>query len=414
MMLSYEQAREIILSYARPMGIESLPVPQATGRVLAASIRAPFDLPHFDNSAVDGFGVKLADVEKAQEQTPSVLKLAGTLQAGDAPDLKLEAGTAVKILTGAPVPEGVEAVIMQEYSASENGSVSLLRSAMPGENIRYRGEEFQQGAEVLPTGHLINPPVAGLLATLGYHEVHVYQKPKIAILVTGNELVKPGETLRPGQIYESNSYSLAAALEYLKLDHYTLHHAPDEAGALQELLAELMETSDVVITTGGVSVGEYDLVKEALSRIKVQAHFWKVAIKPGKPVFFGTSRPKGARHEKLVFGLPGNPVAVLLTFHLLVRPALLRLAGMPADPPLTLKAQLAKALKKKAGRLEFIRARLFNENNTLIAAPALGQGSHMLGGLAVSDALILFPLEETRLEAGKEVDVMPISWCCNV
>lgn len=407
-MITYEEARSIVMQYAHVLGTETLPLQKITGMVLAEPVLAPNDLPLFDNSAVDGFGVRLADVESASIDNPIRLKLLGTLQAGDFGELSVQPGTAVKILTGAPIPTDVKAVIMQEFSNSENGSVYLLSGAKEGENIRYRGEEYRAGDTVLEAGTVVSPPVVGLLASFGYDSVKVYRKPRITILVTGNELVPPGRKLMPGQIYESNSYSLIAALKELGVDTVTVRTAKDNDDVLQKELSEALAESDIVISTGGVSVGEFDLVKRIAENLDVETLFWTVAIKPGKPVFFGRKNLEG--NQKLIFGLPGNPVAVLVTFYLFIRPLLLRMAGLDSDSITLHKALLSCDLKKKPGRLDFVRGKLKRTGSKLKVTPCKGQGSHMLGGLSQADCLILFPQDAASMAAGTEADIIPLQW----
>jgi molybdopterin molybdotransferase len=375
---------------------------------LAQPVLAPHDLPLFDNSAVDGFGVKVSDIASATPDEPIRLKNMGTVQAGDASSLKLTAGSAVKILTGAPVPGGVEAIIMQELTAAENGHVDVQTSAKVGEHIRWRGEEFKRGDTVLPANVRVTPPVVGLLASLGYASATIFKRPTVAVVVTGNELVQPGAPLPPGHIYESNSHSLVAALRALGCDPVAVYQAQDSLESVFETMTRALDGADILITTGGVSVGEFDWVKDAAKRLKIQPHFWKVAIKPGKPVFFGT-RDNGQRRQ-LVFGLPGNPVAVLLTFYLFVRPALQAMQGLAPAPALLPKARLVSGLRKKPGRLDFVRAKLGRDEVGMTALPASRQGSHMLGGLAVADCLIPFEREESAMPEGSWTEVIPLDW----
>lgn len=407
-MITYEEARSLVMEHAKPLGVESLPLDNLTGMVLAEPVVAPHDLPLFNNSAVDGFGIRLTDVQSASNEKPARLKLLGTIQAGDPGELAVHQGTAVKILTGAPIPSDVEAVIMQEFSISENGSVSLIRGAEEGENIRYRGEEYRAGDIVLDANTVISPPVLGLLASLGYDFAKVYRKPRISILVTGNELIPPGQALHPGQIYESNSYSLVSALKEIGFDAVPIRTAKDNDSDLQLAIAQAFMESDIVISTGGVSVGEFDLVKVIAESLDVETVFWKVAIKPGKPVFLGKKDLNGC--PKLIFGLPGNPVAVLVLFHLLVRPLLLGLMGFKLPFAVLQQARLLADLKKKPGRMDLVRGRLQASGEGLAVTPCKGQGSHMLGGLAQADCLILFPQEASSVTAGAVVDVIPLHW----
>jgi len=403
-MLTYDEALANVLEKVQPLGTEILPLDALLGHVLAEPVRAPHDMPLFDNSAVDGYGVIYADVAGASSEKPVALRYSGTVQAGDFSENALQKGETVKILTGAPVPPGVEAVVMQEFTHQMNGQLQIPKSIQHGDNIRFRGEEFKQGDVVLAENQTITPPVVGLLASLGLTSAVTYRKPKVAVVVTGNELVPPGQPLAPGQIYESNSYSLIAALKSLGCEPVTVRCVADSLAETTAILGEALAQADVLITSGGVSVGEFDWVKEAAQALDVQTRFWKVAIKPGKPVFFGT---KG---EKLIFGLPGNPVAVMLTFQLFVKPALLKMQGNASDSSCMLKARLLKDLRKRPERLDFVRGKLGRDDQGLTALPVSGQGSHMLGGLAQADCLLPFALEASELPAGTWVDVMPLNW----
>ena len=403
-MIPFEGALTLVLSHAKPLGPISVPLERSFGCCLAEPVAARMDLPRFDNSAMDGFGVKLADVAGASEASPARLQPASVVRAGDEAGQELTPGTAVKILTGAPIPAGVEAVVMREYCREEDGQVLVSRSAKPGENIRRRGEEFRQGDTALPAGLRLNPAGVGLLATLGYTEAPVHRTPKVAILVTGSELVAPGGELRPGQIYDSNSYILAAALRAMGIDDCRLASAEDTPEAIRAQFAAALEWADVVLTVGGVSVGDYDFVKEVSESLDIRAHCWKVAIKPGKPFFFGTH---GAQ---LVCGLPGNPVSALLTFHTLVRPALRRLMGESATEPLPLTATLTAPIRKKAGRLEFVRGLAAVRDGRLLVTPTTGQDSHMLGGFAQANCLIRFPAEAASRAAGEEITIELLDW----
>jgi len=403
-MISFQDALTLVLSHARPLETTSVPLEGCYGHCLAEPVAARMDLPRFDNSAMDGFGVKLADVAGAVEEAPVRLRLAAVVRAGDEAGEELASGTAVKILTGAPVPAGVEAVVMREYCREEDGQVSISRPAKPGENIRRRGEEFREGDLALRTGLRLNPAGVGLLATLGCTEVPVHRKPKVAVITTGSELVAPGGKLRPGQIYDSNSYILAAALRAMGIDDCRLASAEDTPEAIRAEIAGALEWADAVITVGGVSVGDYDFVKEAAQSLDIEAHCWKVAIKPGKPFFFGT---RGAR---LVCGLPGNPVSALLTFYKLVRPALQRLMGAEEVELPALTATLTAPLKKKAGRLEFVRGIASPRDGKLVVTLTTGQDSHMLGGFAQANCLILFPADAESRAAGEEIVIELLDW----
>ncbi len=405
MAVSFEEAREIVLARARPLGVEQVELAQAWGRVLASPVRAAFDLPRFDNSAMDGFGVRIADVAAASPERPARLPVRATVHAGEAAGTALPTGAAVKLLTGAPVPAGVEAVVMREDTEEDDGLVRVRRAATAGENIRRRGEEYRAGETVLEAGTWITPPVVGLLATFGLTSVEVYVRPRVAVIVTGKELVQPGERLAAPQIYDANSFSLAGALAAWGLPASSLGRVSDDLAETREALAQALATAEVVLTVGGVSVGEHDWVKEACARCGVETQFWGVAMKPGKPTFFGLGR-----QGQLVFGLPGNPVAVLVAYHQFVKPALLAVLGVREVRPMVLTAELAAPVRKKRGRLEFLRGWAEVAEGRLVVRPTNGQDSHMLGGLASANCLLHVAAEAESLAVGESVRVQFLSW----
>jgi len=404
-MIGYPEALALVIARARAMPVESVPINRALGQILAGDIVAPFPIPPFSSSAVDGYAVRVRDVAGATAGHPVTLRLAAEVQAGDFAPARLKPLQAFRIFTGAPVPPGVDAIVMQEQVQSTSGFVTLVSPARRGDNIRLRGEEFRAGRTVLRRGTPVTPPVIGLLATLGCRRVRVHRKPRVAIVVTGNELRSPGKALPGGAIYDSNSPALAASLEALGLHPVLRLRARDSAPKIRAALVRALGASDVVISAGGVSVGDHDLVRDVCRSVGIRQVFWRVAIKPGKPNFFGT---KG---KKLFFGVPGNPVAALLSFQLLVRPALFEMLGTTGATTLRLTARLEVGATKKAGRAEFLRATLHaNEHGELLAKPVRGQDSHMLGGLATADCLVHFPERTSGLRAGEKVTVTLLKW----
>lgn len=403
-MIAFEEALATVLAQAQPLGMQRIRLPRLLGRVLAQQVLARIDMPLFDNSAVDGYGVRLEDVANASPAAPVCLRLQATTHAGDPAAAELAAGAAVKTLTGAPVAPGVEAVVMKEECEERDGCVWVRQSARPGENIRRQGEEYRRGDTALPVGQRLTPAAIGVLASFGYPSVIVYKKPRVVLLITGDELTRPGRPLRPGRIYDSNSHTLTAAVAALGIEQCHLETVPDTLTGVTERLAWALESADVVITVGGVSVGDHDFVKEACASLGVQTHYWKVAIKPGKPNYFGTYEHPQAR-RRLVFGLPGNPVAALLSFNRLVRPALLKVMGARdlALPRVT--AVLGAELRKKPGRLEFVRAVAVEEEGRLVVHPTNGQDSHMLGGMAVANCVIPFAAAAQVLHPGEQVPI---------
>ncbi|HMW88723.1 MAG TPA: molybdopterin molybdotransferase MoeA [Candidatus Obscuribacter sp.] len=408
--LTYEEALQAILrESARIERQEELvDLEESAFRVLAKPLTAPFDLPRFNNSAVDGFGVLVEDLNGDAE---AVLTLKSTIAAGDGNGHQtLKSGECIKILTGAPVPDWVEAVVMKEFCQEEEGTIKVKARVRIGENIRMTGEELEEGATVLEAGTLLSPPALGLAATAGAAQVTCFSQPRICIVSSGDELKEPGQALSASQIYNSNSYAVEAALKglYWRSENIKRLHTADEPQAVKDTLKSALEDCRVLITLGGVSVGDRDFIKPVLEEMGVRTVFWKVAIKPGKPVYFAVTAA-----GQLIFGLPGNPVSALITFHLFVKPALKILMGDKTPPPplTTLKARLTASLKKKAGRLDFVRARLqVDEEGNLSVTPTTGQDSHMLSGLASANALINFESHLEYLPEGATVTVMPLSW----
>ena len=403
-MIEVTDAFNRVLEHTRRLPTKMVPLSEALHFVTAKPVVARDDSPSFDSSAMDGYGVKVSDVRSASEESPIALEIAGVARAGLVYETPLEHGTAVKILTGAMVPEGVEAVIMREKTSEADGEVLIESPVTPGENIRRRGEQFRSGDEVLPPGALITPPVVGLLAELGYAEVCVYRKPTVAMVVTGDELLEPHAPLDKGKIRDVNTSAIRAALQEVGVEITSTKRTPDDLENLLGAVKESLPLADVLIVSGGVSVGDFDFVKTVFQRVGVEEVFWKVAVKPGKPVFFGT---KG---EKLVFGLPGNPASALVTFYLFVRPALLSMMGRERTQPVHLPARMKSDVKKKTGRTEYLRAKLQSPNGEVYAELRGGQHSHMLSSFAKADCLVAFPKDKASIAEGAKVQVQLLPW----
>lgn len=403
-MITLEEALKIIHLQVEPLGICRVPLMRLAGFVLAQPVITTAPLPRFDNSAMDGFGLRALDVAAI----PASLPVQGTICAGDTALEPLQAGKAVKILTGAPIPPGVDSVVMKEYCREQDGMVLIQRAAREGDNIRRTGEEFQPGDEVLPAGIRITPPIVGQLAALGHTTAVVRRKPRVAVVVTGSELVPPGKSIHAGQIYDANSFAIRAALISLGVNRCTVLHAVDDQGVIQDCIREALHTADIILTIGGVSVGEFDFVKDAAAALGITTHFCTVAIKPSKPTYFGSQVCEG--EKKYLFGLPGNPVSALLAFNYFVRPAIELILGQSAGTVPTILAELVTELKKKAGRESLVRGVVCLENDRLVVRPTVGQESHMLGGLSVANCIIRFPLTAERLTTGTLVQVDMLEW----
>lgn len=413
-MISYDEARSTILTHVQALPKTRVRLEKLLGMVLGESVLASHDMPIFDNSAVDGYGVNLNDVRGAHEAAPVALPVTQEIRAGDEGTDTLPAATAFKIFTGAIVPVGVDAVVMREDCIEESGRVRILKEPKSGENIRRRGEEYLRGQEILPDGVRISPAVVGLLASLGQASFMVHKKPTIAIITTGSELVKPGKTLGPGKIFDSNSSALKAACDALGVEDFLPLSCREDLNETRKVIQLALDFADLVITVGGLSAGDHDYVKQVYEELGVKTLFYKIAMKPGKPVYFGTAVHRRKHKTQFVFGLPGNPVSALLGFNQLVKPAILKMMGLEnalyGQTVSQLKAKLSRDLRKHAGRTELVRAVISTSGGELYAHPTAGQDSHMMGGLSLANGLIVFPQDSEHLEQGSMVNVELLNW----
>ncbi|ADC89475.1 molybdenum cofactor synthesis domain protein [Thermocrinis albus DSM 14484] len=400
-MISYQEALRILLENTQPLGTERVFLKDAVGRVLASSVVSPEDRPSFDNSAMDGYAVISEDTEGASEDSPVLLKLVGEVPAGVWPSCKVEKKTAVKIFTGAPLPEGADAVVPVEYTQEKDGYVVVKKRVPAGANVRRKGEEFRRGEILLEEGTTLRHYEIALLASINVVQVEVYRRPRVGILSTGDELVDLGEEITsPSQIRTSNNYGLLAGVILAGGEPHLLGIVGDEPVKLGKLMKSI-EEYDVFITTGGVSVGERDLVKVLVEEYGVDVKFHKVRIKPAKPVLFGL---KG---KTLFFGLPGNPVSTMIAFDLLVKPALLKLQGVRNHVPQIQKATLVRDFSRKdSERLEFVRARVWWEGDTFLCDYSPKTQSHMLTSYVGMNAYMIVPEGVNTLREGDRVDVI--------
>jgi molybdopterin molybdotransferase len=376
-----EDALVQVLAHVTPIGLEEVPVAEAAGRVLAEPGTAAGDLPPFDSSAMDGFAVRASD-------TPGALRVVGQSAAGSPFDGELAPGEAVTISTGAVVPAGADAVVPVERTT---GEVTVER-VEPGENIRPTGGDIRAGEVVVEPGIVLRPAQLGALAAAGVPRVRVARRPRAVVLPTGSELRPPGASLGPGEIYESNSVLLAAQLASAGADVTVLPPVADDEHATRDALERGLE-SDVLVTSGGVSVGPHDLVRRLLADLGAREVFWRVAVKPGKPVAYAT------RGDTLVFGLPGNPVSSLVGFELFVRPALRALQGARDPGPHWLPGRLSVALRRNDQRDQLVRARRAGD----LLEPIVGQESHMIARSAAADALVLVPRGDGVVDEGAQI-----------
>ncbi|MCZ7558114.1 MAG: molybdopterin molybdotransferase MoeA [Bacteroidia bacterium] len=403
-MLDFSDALGLIIRAAKPPPPVDVPLKSAAGRVLAADVKSASPLPRFDASAVDGYALRAADTSAASEKGEVRLTVTDTISAGTGSHTA-RPGTALRIFTGAMMPKGADSVVMQEHVLRDGDAILLGKSVSPGANVRLKGEEFQKNALVFPKGTLVTPPVVGMLASLGKTELRVYDLPRVEVIVTGNELLEPGTPLSPGKIYDSNGVTISTALRALGLSSVRVHRVKDNLASIRRALRTALQRADIVVTAGGASVGDFDYIREACEAEGVRLKYQTLAIKPGKPNMFGT------RDRVLFFGLPGNPVAALLSLHLLVQPAVCGLMGLPNRYTGGFSARLTCGIKKKAGRLEFLRGVLHADGNgTYVVTPVLAQDSHMLSGLAQADCLIHFPKDAGSLDEGESVTVTSLRW----
>ena len=397
--ISFDEARAIVqtLAAARARPIECIDVGAAAGRILAQPLHAPCALPAFANSAMDGYALRAADLPTTGERT---LRLIGRQLAGMAPAPEVAPGTCVRITTGAPLPAGADTVAIQERVRVEGNAVIVGAGTAVGANVRAVGEDFAAGAEVLAAGRVLDPGALALLASFGVLEVNVHRRPRVAILTTGDELVPAAATPGFGQLRDSNGPMLAALAAASGAEVVAVRHVGDDAQATEQSLRALAAMADVLLTSGGASVGDADLLPQ-LAQQHGRVHFWKVRIKPGMPVL------AAGIGSALWFALPGNPVSAAATFLGLVRPVLHQLGGR--EPPCVLHAVLTHAVSKSHDRAEFLRGRLgCGADARLAFAAHARQGSAQLSGLAVANSLGLIPEGARELMAGSVIEVLPL------
>lgn len=392
--MSVSQAQLYIQQFLTPMQeTERISIKQALGRVLAIPLISSLSVPGHNNSAMDGFAFRHAEAVQP-------LHIIGTAFAGRSFDATIPAGACIKIMTGAVVPPDVDTVAMQEHTAVNGEYVSIQKLPAKGANIRLKGEDIAIGQTVLDNGHVLQPADMGLLASLGIAEIEVYRRLKVAFFTTGDELVSVGQALQAGQIYDSNRYSLWGMLQALGVEVEDLGNIADDPQALERTLLQAAAHFDVVITSGGVSVGEADFMKQLLAT-HGQVLFWKINMKPGRPLAYGKI---GQAHY---FGLPGNPVSTMVTFYQFVQSALKALMGSPQSPSPTFKVECVNTIKKAPGRTEFQRGILFQAGNVWKVKTTGQQGSGILSSMSQANCFILLDDLSHSVEAGSWVDVQP-------
>ena len=399
--ISVDGQLDAILDVVRPLPELDLTLLDAHGCVLAEDIVATAPLPGFDNSAMDGYAVRASDLTSATESTPVVLPVVGDVAAGSRGTYTVQPGLCVRIMTGAPMPAGADAVVPVEWTDAGVAQVSISRGPELGNAVRLAGEDVAAGATVLARGTYLQAAQLGLIAAVGRGRVRARPKPRVVIISTGSELVEVGDPLLPGQIYDSNGYTLAAAAREAGAIAYRVGPVGDDPKLLIDTVEDQLIRADLVVTTGGVSVGAHDVVREVIGRLG-DVRFSRVAMQPGQPQAFGT-----IGDDKVpFFGLPGNPVSALVSFEVFVRPAIRRMLGSEPIHRPRVRARLSQALTSPAGRRQFVRVRLTVEDGEYVASPVGGAGSHLVAAMAHANALAVVPEEITELPAGTPVPVM--------
>jgi molybdopterin molybdotransferase len=398
-MISADQALQIVLENVAPLGVERIPILDALGRVLAENISSSRDIPGFDNSAMDGYAVRAADLASASEANPVKLRVVETAGAGQMPSRRVGAGETVRTMTGAPIADGADAIIQVERTRGSGDVVDFLAPAEVRGFIRPRGEDLRLGELVMSPGKKLTPADLGMLASVNRAMVEVIRRPRVAIVATGDELVDVDQAPAGAQVVNSSAYALAGAVREAGAEAVILKVARDVAGEIRDRLAEAM-TFDAVLSTGGVSVGQFDHVKGALDELGMRQLFHGVAQKPGRPLKFGTVgyRP--------IFGLPGNPVSTLVCFYLYARPALLKLSGHRRVGLPRINARCAVDIRTSKDLTEFVRVKLDREGDSWRATPTGNQGSGILSSLSRADGLLIGPSTETILKAGAQATVL--------
>ncbi len=403
--VSFDTAYRMILEAVNECGSEMVSLGEVSGRILFRDIRSDINIPPLDNSAMDGFALRWSDTRGATKDSPVELQVCGEIQAGgDFSNIRVEKHSAVRIMTGAPIPDGADAVIPVEHILEDvsRGTIAVLQELQEHENIRHAGEDIKAGQVVLTKGTKLRSAETGLLASLNISEIPVYRKPRVAIISTGDEITEVGDDLKPGQIRNSNAYTLSSEIQkYNGLPHY-IGIARDSISVAKELFSKALEY-DMVISTGGVSMGKYDLVKDVLMELGAEISFETIRMKPGKPVIFGS------RNDTLVFGLPGNPVSTMVSFIEFVRPALLKMSGARYLKKPELLAIADNDLNKKAGRKEFLRGCFSIVDGFAHVSITGPQGSGILRSMSEANCLIILEEDSTGCRKGERVLIQLIN-----
>jgi molybdopterin molybdotransferase len=405
--LAVDRAVDIVRAEAQALGSETVPLNEGLARVLGEPARSADDVPPFDNSAMDGFAVRAADTAGASSETPIELRLVGESRAGVPADRPVGPGEAIRISTGAMLPDGADAVVRMEEAEVEGDAVAVRIAVDSGHDARRAGEDVRAGEEVVAAGTRLGPAELGVLASVGIDEAPVVRRPAVIVLSTGDELVAPGRALPPGGIRNTNAYTVPAQARVAGCRVSWTSTVPDDAAATEDAV-RLGLAADLLVICGGVSVGPHDHVKQVLAKLGVVERFWGIALRPGRPTWFGVAERDG--HRTLVFGLPGNPVSAMITFHLLARPAIEAMLGRTTAPRERIRATLAERYKKPPGRLHAVRCTLELRDDGWHARPTGPQGSHVLTSMLGAEALAMIEAERGDVEAGETVEVELLSY----
>lgn len=397
-MISVEEALQTILKSVPVLGLEKVDILNALGRVLGEDVYAPYHIPHWDNSAMDGYAVIHKDIQDATPENPATLNVIADLPAGYTTKRELKQGEAIRIMTGAPIPVGSDTVVMVEDTKRDGDNVKIFKANSRGNNVRKAGEDVSKGALVLPSGSVIHPADVGMLASFKRSFVSVYQQPTVAVISTGDELIDVDEDLTEGKIVSSNTYSLSSLVRYSGATPLILGIAKDRSDDLLDRF-KVAVRADMIVSSGGVSVGDYDLVKDILNELGAEMKFWKVAMRPGQPLAFGVIEGKPT------FGLPGNPVSCMVSFEQFVRPSILKASGYRQIYRPLVEARLTEPIQKKKGKKYFIRCIVRMENEQYVVSTTGEQGSGILMSMVRANGLIVLPEDKTTFETGQMVKV---------
>jgi len=401
MLLNYEDAKELVFKHIEPLEKEICTLENSQGRTLSKNILAPYGMPFFDNSAVDGYAVKAADLKEASKEKPVNLKNLGYISAGDALIEGMNHGECIQIATGAPIPQEADTIVRKEDVILDDLNVRFIKSISKKENVRFQGEDIKTGQIVISEGSIIGPAQMAVLATFGFAKVPVIKIPKVSIISTGSELIRVEEVPKFGQIRESNRYMLAGMVKQESCILEKISLVPDIPKILKKEFKDAL-TADIVLISGGMSVGDKDFAKNILKELGVEKIFWKIKFKPGKPLFFGH------RDKTFVFGIPGNPASSYVIFEEFIRPALRKLMGRRKIENDMVFAKLDETISKSYKRLHFMRGILGEKNGEYHVRPLSFQGSHSIGSLIESNALIRVEANSPVLSRGIKVAVRPL------